>query len=118
MSAILPKGESLRRAVRHISDRVAVMYLGKIVEMGPCVAVFDVPRHPYTKALISAVPVVDPDSRKQRIILKGDVPSPIDPPRGCPFHTRCPEVMEKCSQEVPPVERCESSHWYRCYLKT
>jgi oligopeptide/dipeptide ABC transporter ATP-binding protein len=104
--------------VRHISDRVAVMYLGKIVEMGPTDAVFDDARHPYTKALISAVPMVDPESRQKRIILKGDVPSPIDPPLGCPFHTRCPEAMEKCSKEVPPVKRFDNGHWSRCWLKT
>jgi oligopeptide/dipeptide ABC transporter ATP-binding protein len=101
--------------VRHISDRVAVMYLGRIVEMGPTDPIYDAPRHPYTKALISAVPVLDPESRRKRIILKGDVPSPVDPPPGCPFHPRCPEAMEKCALEPPPLKHPANTHWYQCF---
>ncbi|HVW19774.1 MAG TPA: oligopeptide/dipeptide ABC transporter ATP-binding protein [Opitutaceae bacterium] len=91
--------------VKHISDRVAVMYLGKIVELGPAAEVIERPRHPYTRALVSAIPVPDPEAerRRQRIVLPGDPPSPINPPAGCPFHPRCPYVQEKCKAAVPPL---------------
>ncbi|RSL32504.1 dipeptide ABC transporter ATP-binding protein [Salibacterium salarium] len=89
--------------VRHISDRVAVMYLGKIVEIGEKKEIFDNPKHPYTKSLLSAIPVPDPSNQQERIHLKGDVPSPIDPPTGCRFHTRCPFATEKCKNEVPEL---------------
>lgn len=91
--------------VRHISDRVAVMYLGRIVELGPAEDVIDRPRHPYTRALVSAIPVPDPDKerRRQRIVLPGEPPSPINPPAGCPFHTRCPYVQDRCRSSVPPL---------------
>jgi oligopeptide transport system ATP-binding protein len=91
--------------VRHISDRVAVMYLGKIVELGPAADVIDRPRHPYTRALVSAIPVPDPDIEKnrQRIVLAGDPPSPINPPPGCAFHPRCPYAIERCREAVPPL---------------
>ncbi|MFH1999234.1 MAG: dipeptide ABC transporter ATP-binding protein [Planctomycetota bacterium] len=102
--------------VRHISHKVAVMYLGRIVEMNDVESIFDHPRHPYTRALISAVPVLDPAKRGKRILLKGEVPSPIDPPPGCPFHTRCPEARPECSKEAPPVKMLENSGWYRCIL--
>lgn len=87
--------------VRHISDRVIVMYLGKIVEIGDRISIFDNPKHPYTKALLSAIPVPDPTAEKHHVPLQGDVPSPINPPTGCRFHTRCPFAQEKCRQEEP-----------------
>jgi oligopeptide transport system ATP-binding protein len=91
--------------VKHISDRVAVMYLGKIVELGPAADVIERPRHPYTRALVSAIPTPDPDVERarQRIVLAGDPPSPIHPPSGCPFHPRCPYAIEKCRTIVPPL---------------
>jgi oligopeptide transport system ATP-binding protein len=91
--------------VRHISDRVAVMYLGKIVELGPAEDVIDRPRHPYTRALVSAIPVPDPEVERarQRIVLAGDPPSPINPPPGCAFHPRCPYVVGRCREAVPPL---------------
>lgn len=89
--------------VRHISDRIIVMYLGKIMEIGDKKSLFENPKHPYTKALLSAIPVPDPDKKKERIVLRGDVPSPIDPPTGCRFHTRCPYATEKCVSDVPEL---------------
>ncbi|MDX2109744.1 MAG: dipeptide ABC transporter ATP-binding protein [Verrucomicrobiota bacterium] len=87
--------------VKHISDRIAVMYLGKIVETGPADTIYHTPAHPYTRALVSAVPVPNPRRHRERIILKGDVPSPIDPPSGCAFHPRCPHATDKCKVETP-----------------
>ncbi|MFC0560269.1 ABC transporter ATP-binding protein [Halalkalibacter alkalisediminis] len=89
--------------VRHISDRVIVMYLGRIVEIGDKTSVFDNPQHPYTKALLSAIPVPDPGKKNDRIILKGDVPSPINPPEGCRFHTRCPFATDLCKTDTPEL---------------
>ena len=91
--------------VKHISDRVAVMYLGKIVELGPAVSVIEHPLHPYTRALVSAIPTPNPDVERlrQRIVLAGDPPSPMNPPPGCPFHPRCPYAQEKCKAAVPPL---------------
>lgn len=104
--------------VRHISDRVIVMYLGRIVEIGDKKSVFDNPQHPYTKALLSAIPSADPGVKKERIILQGDVPSPIDPPTGCRFHTRCPFATEKCSTETPELRTSKDmleSHQGACH---
>ncbi len=87
--------------VKHVSDRIAIMYLGRIVELADSEAIYRDPRHPYTRALISAIPQPDPQRRSERIVLKGDVPSPIHPPSGCPFHTRCPYATDRCKQETP-----------------
>ena len=89
--------------VRHISDRIIVMYLGKIVEIGDKHSIFENPQHPYTKALLSSIPVPDPEKEKERIILKGDIPSPIDPPSGCRFHTRCPFATDLCKTKEPEL---------------
>jgi oligopeptide/dipeptide ABC transporter ATP-binding protein len=102
--------------VKHISRRVMVMYLGKLVELGPSKAVVEEPKHPYTQALISAVPVVDPDSKRQRIVLPGDVPSPINPPSGCPFHPRCPIAQDICKVDYPPLREITPGHWAACHF--
>ncbi|HYI25887.1 MAG TPA: dipeptide ABC transporter ATP-binding protein [Thermomicrobiales bacterium] len=104
--------------VRHISDRVAVMYLGKIVEMADRNDLYDNPLHPYTKALLSAVPIPDPviEKKRERIILTGDVPSPINPPSGCHFHTRCPYVMDVCKQIDPIFADQGAGHFVACHL--
>jgi peptide/nickel transport system ATP-binding protein/oligopeptide transport system ATP-binding protein len=102
--------------VEHVSDRVAVMYLGKMVELTTRDELFQNPLHPYTKALMSAIPVPDPRLKRQRVILKGDVPSPLNPPKGCRFHPRCPVVMEKCSQEEPVFKEVGPDHWVACWL--
>lgn len=91
--------------VKHIADEVMVMYLGKPVETGPRDEIFNTPRHPYTRALLSATPVADPFKSKERIVLRGELPSPIDPPSGCTFHPRCPSMTEKCTQSAPELEK-------------
>ena len=102
--------------VQHISDRVAVMYLGRIVEIGDCNNLFADPRHPYTQSLLSAVPVPNPSGVRQRIILKGDVPSPMSPPSGCHFHTRCPYAMERCKLEPPVLRDTGNGRQVACHL--
>jgi oligopeptide transport system ATP-binding protein len=104
--------------VEHISRRVVVMYLGRIVEEGESSVLVSAPKHPYTQALISAIPVVDPDSKRQRIVLPGDVPSPIDPPSGCPFHPRCPVAEDRCKTDVPALRDLADGHRVACHLVT
>jgi oligopeptide transport system ATP-binding protein len=104
--------------VRHISDRVAVMYLGKLVELADRKAIYDEPLHPYTRALLSAVPIPDPkvEAKRERTVLRGEVPSPLNPPSGCVFHPRCPIAVDRCSAEVPPLREIRPGHWAACHL--
>jgi oligopeptide transport system ATP-binding protein len=101
--------------VKHFSDRVAVMYLGKIVELADRFEIYQNHMHPYTQALMSAIPVPKPKLKRNRIILTGDVPSPLNPPKGCHFHTRCPVVMEQCKQEEPEYKEVKQDHWVACW---
>ncbi|MDP7450986.1 MAG: ATP-binding cassette domain-containing protein [Arenicellales bacterium] len=102
--------------VEHVSHRIAVMYVGKLVEITDTRTLFKNPLHPYTQALLSAVPVPDPREKKEKVILKGDVASPINPPSGCRFHTRCPNVMGRCRSEDPGLEEVETGHRVACHL--
>ena len=103
--------------VEHISDRVAVMYVGKLVEMTDRVTLFNNPQHPYTQALMSAIPIPDPDLQRERIVLTGDVPSPLRPPPGCRFHTRCPLAFDRCKVEEPPLVDLGGEHFAACHLR-
>ena len=102
--------------IEYMSDRIAVMYVGKIVETGTKVELFENPLHPYTRALFSAIPIPDPDLKHEKIILKGDVPSPLNPPSGCRFHPRCPYAEELCEREEPPLIEVNSGHKVACHL--
>jgi oligopeptide/dipeptide ABC transporter ATP-binding protein len=102
--------------VRHIADRVAVLYLGRIVELAPAGELFAAPRHPYTRALLSAIPIPDPTARRERAMLTGEPPSPIRVPGGCSFHPRCPHAIERCRREVPQLTGDEPGHGTACHL--
>jgi oligopeptide/dipeptide ABC transporter ATP-binding protein len=104
------------RVVEHVSHRVAVMYLGRIVEVAKSADVYKDPKHPYTRALLSAVPRLDPAKRTERIVLGGDVPSPISPPSGCPFHPRCSIAEDRCKTEVPTLTDKGDGHLAACHL--
>ena len=102
--------------VKYISDKIGVMYLGSMVEFGTKDAIFDKPLHPYTNALFSAIPNPNPDEKSERIILKGDIPSPANPPKGCKFHTRCPQCMEICKNVAPEYKEVDEGHFVACHL--
>ncbi|WP_053957895.1 ABC transporter ATP-binding protein [Sulfobacillus thermosulfidooxidans] len=103
--------------IRHISDRVGVMYLGAMVEIATSEEIYHKPLHPYTEALFSAIPIPNPDIKRERIILQGDVPSPVNPPSGCRFHTRCPIAQEKCKVDRPILKESAPGHWVACHYR-
>ena len=100
--------------VRYMSDRIAVMYLGKIVEIGDSETIFNSPRHPYTRSLLSSIPVPDPDVKFEPMRRSGEMPSPIDPPSGCRFHTRCPFAVESCYTDEPSLSKVDNEHFSAC----
>jgi len=102
--------------IGYVSDRIAVMYLGQIVELAEKTELFSHPLHPYTEALLSAISIPDPHQKRKGILLQGEVPSPVNPPPGCRFHTRCPKIMEICHQEEPPLRQLEKNHLVSCHL--
>ncbi|HSU80657.1 MAG TPA: ABC transporter ATP-binding protein, partial [Candidatus Angelobacter sp.] len=102
--------------VRHISDRVLVMYLGQMCELADTDTLFESPQHPYTQALLSAIPVPDPTMKRDRIVLQGDIPNPADPPNGCPFHTRCPIAKDICRETKPEWKATGQNHYVACHL--
>ena len=102
--------------VKHLSDRVGVMYLGQMMELAETKELYENPLHPYTKALLSAIPSLDPKEKKDRIILQGDVPDPSDPPSGCPFRLRCPMAFDRCAEDKPEFLEIEKKHWVACHL--
>lgn len=102
--------------VEHLCTKIAIMYLGNIVEFSTKEELFDHPLHPYTKALLSAVPIPDPTIKRERIILKGDIPSPVNPPSGCKFRTRCPLATDICAQKIPEYREVQSNHFVACHL--
>ena len=101
--------------VEHLCQRVGVMYLGSMVELADKDELFDNPLHPYTKALLSAIPIPDPTIKRDRIILTGDIPSPANPPKGCKFHTRCPYATDKCKKEAPEYREIKAGHFVACH---
>jgi oligopeptide/dipeptide ABC transporter ATP-binding protein len=103
--------------VRHFCDRIAVMYLGKIVELANSTQLYSTPQHPYTEALLQAIPRMDPGSKKQRLKVRGDLPNAIDPPKGCAFQTRCPISEKQCEESIPPLKEIGSGHHAACFLR-
>jgi len=103
--------------IRHISDRVGVMYLGVMVELGSAAEIYQKPLHPYTEALFSAIPVPNPELKRSRIVLQGDLPSPVHPPSGCRFHTRCPIAQDRCRTEVPAWKESVPGHFVACHFR-
>ncbi|MFM7533623.1 MAG: oligopeptide/dipeptide ABC transporter ATP-binding protein, partial [Rubrivivax sp.] len=103
--------------VEHVGHRIAVMYLGRIVEMGPRERIFSAPTHPYTEALMAAAPVADPRARRERLVIEGDVPSPMNPPSGCHFHTRCPHAQERCRSQTPELRAVAQGHLVACHVR-